>query len=76
MSQGSVRSNFSDASPVTPQNILSLLTPDNMGLLLTNPCCIMEMPSEALLEEGYDSDMKFGPFIQDEVLEEDFASMD
>ena len=47
-----------------------------MGLLLTNPCCIMEMPSEALLVERYDNDMKFGPFIQDGLVEEDFASMD
>ena len=47
-----------------------------MGLLLTNPCCIMEMPSEALLEERYDNDMQFGPFIQDGLVEEDFASMD
>ena len=34
------------------------------------------MPSEAILEEGYDSDMQFGPFIQDGVVEEEFASMD
>ena len=56
-SQGSVRSNLSDASPATPQNPLSLLSPENMGLPLTPPCRITEMPSEALLEEGYDSDM-------------------
>ena len=36
----------------------------------------MEMPSEALLEERYDNDMQFGPFIQDGSVEEDFASMD
>ena len=32
------------------------------------------MPSEAISEEGYDSDMHFGPFIQDGVVEEEFAS--
>ena len=46
-----------------------------MGLPLTHLCCVMEMPSEAILEEGYDSDMQFGPFIRYELVEEDFASM-
>ena len=41
-----------------------------MGLLLTNLC------REALLVERYENDMKFGPFIQDGLVEEDFASMD
>ena len=36
----------------------------------------MEMPSEVILEEGYDSDMQFGPFIKYVVVEEEFASMD
>ena len=36
----------------------------------------MGMPSEAILEEGYDSDMQFGPFIQDGLVEEDISSMD
>ena len=31
-SQGSVQSNVPDASPTTPHNPLSLLTPENMGL--------------------------------------------
>ena len=36
----------------------------------------MGMPIEVILEEGYDIDMQFGPFIQDRVVEEEFASMD
>ena len=64
MSQVSVRSNLSGASPVTPQNYLPLQTPDNMGLLLTPLCRVMEMRSEEILEEGYDSDMQFGPYSQ------------
>ena len=76
VSQGSVQSNLSDASPATPHTPLSLLTPENMGLTLTPLCRIIGIPSEAILVEGYDSDMKFGPFIQDGVVEEDFASMD
>ena len=75
-SQGSVRSNLSDASPATPQNPLSLLTPENMGLSLTTACCVMDTPSESLLEEGYDINMQFCQFIQDGVVEEDFASID
>ena len=47
-----------------------------MGLPLTPLSCIMEMPSEVILEEGYDSDMQFGPFIQDGVVEEEFASVE
>ena len=75
-SQVSVRSNLSDASHATPQTPLSLLTPDNMGLPITPLFRVMGMPSEAMLEEGYDSGMQFGPFIQDGVVEEEFASMD
>ena len=76
VSQGGVRSNLSGASPATPQTPLSLLTPDNMGLPLTPLCRVMGMPSEAILEEGYDSNLQFGPFIQDGLVEEEFASMD
>ena len=47
-----------------------------VGLLLTTPCRVMGIPSEALLEEGYDSNMQFGLFIQDGVVEEYFVSMD
>ena len=47
-----------------------------MGLPLTPPYRVMEMPSEALLEEGYDRNMQFGLFIQDGLVEEEFASMD
>ena len=36
----------------------------------------MGIPSEAILEEGYDRDMQFGPFIPDGLVEEEFASMD
>ena len=36
----------------------------------------MGIPSEAILEEVYDSDMQFGPFIQEGVVEEEFVSMD
>ena len=75
-SQGSVRSNLSDASPATPQTPLSILTSVNMGLPLTTLCHVIGMPSEAILEEGYDSNMQFGPFIQDGEVEEEFASMD
>ena len=46
-----------------------------MGLPLTPLFRVMGMPSEAILEEGYDSDMQFFPFIQYGVAEEDFASM-
>ena len=45
-----------------------------MGVPLTLLCRVMGMPSEAISEEGYDSDMHFGPFIQDGVVEEEFAS--
>ena len=41
-SQGSVLSNFSDASPATTQTPLSLLTPENMGLPLTPICRVTE----------------------------------
>ena len=75
-SQGIVQSNLSDASHATPQNTLSLLTPENMVLPLTPLCRVMEMPSEAILEEVYDRDMQFGPFIQYGLLEEQFASID
>ena len=74
--QVSVQNNSSDASPATPQTPLYLLTPENMGLPLTPLFRVMGMPSEAILEEGYDSDMQFGLFIQDGVVEEEFASMD
>ena len=69
-SQGSVKISFLDDSPATPQTPLSFLTPENMGLPLTPLCHVMVIPSEAILEEGYDSDMQFGLFIQDEVVEE------
>ena len=69
-SQVSVQSNLSDDYPVTPQTPLYILTPENMGLPLTPLCHVMGIPSEAILEEGYDSDMQFGLFIQDGVVEE------
>ena len=69
-SKGSVHSNLSDDSPATPQNPLSFLTPENMGLPLTPLFRVMGMSIEAILEEGYDSDMQFGLFIQDGVVEE------
>ena len=47
-----------------------------MGLPLTPLSRVTEMTSEAISEEGYDSDLQFGLFIQDEVVEEEFASMD
>ena len=70
MSQGSVQSNLSDDSPATPQTPLSFLTPEDIGLPLTPLCHVMGIPSEAILEEGYDSDMNFGLFIQYGVVEE------
>ena len=70
LSYGSVRSNFSDASPATVQNPLSLLSPENIGLPLTRFFRVMEICSKAILEEVYDSDMQFGLFIQDGVEEE------
>ena len=54
---------------------MSHLTPENMGLPRTLLCRVIEMSSEAILEKGYDSDMQFGPFIQNGVVEEEFASM-
>ena len=68
--------NLSNASPETHQTPLSLLSPVNMGLPLTPLCRVIKIPSEAILEEGYDSDMQFDPFIQDGVVEEEFVSMD
>ena len=55
--QGSVKSDLSDDSPATPQTPLSFLTPENMGLPLTPLCHVMVIPSEAIFEEGYDSNM-------------------
>ena len=49
VSQGSVQSNLSDDSPVTPQTPLSFLTLENMGLPLTPLCHVMGMPSEAIM---------------------------
>ena len=69
-SQGSVKINLYDDSPATPQTPLYFLTPENMGLPLTPLCRVMGIPSEAILEEGYDSNMQFGLFIQDGVVEE------
>ena len=69
-SKGSVHSKLSDDSPATPQTPLSFLTSENMGLPITPLCRVMGMPSEAILEEGYDSNMHFGLFIQDGVVEE------
>ena len=69
-SQGSVKFYFSDDSPATPQTSLYFLTPENMGLPLTPLCRDMGIPSEAILEEGYDSDMQFGLFIRDVLVEE------
>ena len=76
VSQGSVRINLSGASPATLQTPLFLITPENIGLPIIPLCQVMGMPSEAILEEGYDSDKQFGLFIQDGVVEEEFASMD
>ena len=47
-----------------------------MGLPLTTLCRVMEIPNEAVSEEGYNSDMQFVPFIQYGVVEEAFVSMD
>ena len=46
-----------------------------MGLPLTPLCCVMGMISEVILEEGYDSNIQFGSFIQYGVVEEDFSLM-
>ena len=63
-----MRSNLYDVSPATPHTTLYIITPDNMGLPLTPLCRIMEMPSAAILDDGYDSYMQVGPFIQDGVV--------
>ena len=47
-----------------------------MGPSLTPLCRVMGMQSEAILEEGYDSDVHFVPFIKYGLLEEEFESMD
>ena len=63
-------------SPATPVRCLPVVPPEDMGLPQTPPQCVLIMPSDELLEEGYDSDMQHGPFLQHGVMEESFEIMD
>ena len=59
--------------PSTPCNVL---TPAECGMPKTPPCCILVMPDNETLEEGYDSDSNIGPFMSTNTEYEKFALMD
>ena len=74
--QVSINSDVTDHAPSTPGISLPSLTPVTMGLPVTPPSRVLNMPSIALLDQGYDSDMQMGPFVETGVTDEAFVSMD
>ena len=47
----------------------------NLGMLRTPPSRVMNIVSDNLFEEGYDSDGQMGPFYEHGVCDEEFVTM-
>ena len=62
--QGSIISNINAEEPVTPEPSYPVLAPVDCGLPLTPLSCVLVMPSDELIAEGYDSDYQVGPFVE------------
>ena len=78
-SQVSYVSNLTGNAPVSPvsQFPVSLVSKSShLGIPLTPPSRMMNMPDEKLFEEGYDSDIQRGPFYETGVSDEMFVGMD
>ena len=78
-SQASYVSNLIGNAPVSPQSefpVSLVLKSSHLGIPLTPPSRIMNMPDEKLFEEGYDSDIQIGPFYETGVSDEMFVAMD
>ena len=78
-SQVSYISNLTGNAPVSPvsQFPVSLVSKSShLGIPLTPPSRMMNMPDEKLFEEGYDSDIQRGPFYETGVSDEMFVGMD
>ena len=59
---------------------LSSLTPGvrdkSMGLPRTPTMRVITIPNEDLIDSGYDSDFQIGPFLEEDVFDEMFATME
>ena len=74
--QGSIIRKITAKKPVTPAPSYPVLAPVDCGLPITPPSCVLIMPSDKLISEGYDSDYQVGPFVERRVKEEKLVSMD
>lgn len=72
----SIVSNLTTASDEIPLTALPRLSPRSVGQPKTPPSRVLIMPSEEMMEEGYDSDHQCGPFIENGVDNEEFYNMD
>ena len=76
---GTIASNVSNVTGPSIDNALTDMpasSPIGIGQPKTPPSRVLIMPSEELMEAGYDSDHQRGPFMQDGVAEEAYHNMD
>ena len=64
---------LSTPPPTLPASPTLNLT--NLGMPPTPPFCVMNIVSDELFEEGYDSDGQMGPFYEHGVSGEEFFTM-
>ena len=77
--EGTIASNVSNVTGASIDNTLTDLPASSaigIGQPKTPPSRVLIMPSEELMEDGYDSDHQRGPFIQDGVADEAYHNMD
>ena len=71
--QDSYVSNLTGNEPVFPESefpVSLVLKSSHLGIPLTPPSRMMNMPNEKLFEEGYDSDIQWGPFYETGVSDD------
>ena len=61
------------ATPPPTLPVLPTLNLTNLGMPPTPPSCVMNIVSDELFEEGYDSDGHMGPFFEHGVSDEEFV---
>ena len=74
--QPSTVSILTEPPDVVPLTTLPRSSPCSIGQPQTPPSRVLIMPSEELMEAGYDTDHQCGPFVQNGVKDEEFYNMD
>ena len=66
----STLSNITAEAPVTPNRNLNVLLPSNYGMPSTPPNCTVSVPSDEMIEDGYDTDYEIGPFYEEGIIDD------